>query len=87
MSKAADVLLGSGTGAEQVSQVIDSVDSQVLSAVFVPEKSDAVNSSEGSDWLRALKEAASMSRIIPEHRDESTCGSTENRYIAFDVCF
>lgn len=88
VSKAADVLLGSGTGTEQVSQVIDRLlDSQVLSAVFVPEKSDAVNSSEGSDWLRALKEAASMSQIIPEHRDESTCGSTENRYISFDVCF
>ncbi len=82
VSKAADVLLGSGTGTEQVSQVIDRLlDSQVLSAVFVPEKSDAVNSSEGSDWLRALKEAAFMSQIIPEHRDESTCGSTENRYM------
>ncbi|XP_058652045.1 uncharacterized protein tacc2 isoform X8 [Onychostoma macrolepis] len=79
VSKAADVLLGSGTRTEQVSQVIGSLDSPVLSAVFVPEKSDAVNSSEGSDWLRALKEAASMSQIIPEHRDESTCGSTENR--------
>ncbi|XP_016132328.1 uncharacterized protein tacc2 isoform X1 [Sinocyclocheilus grahami] len=77
VSTAADVLLGSGT--EQISQVIDSSDSQILSAVFVPERSDAVNSSEGSDWLRALKEAASMSQIIPEHRDESTCGSTENR--------
>uniref|UniRef100_A0A671LA20 Uncharacterized LOC107688300 n=1 Tax=Sinocyclocheilus anshuiensis TaxID=1608454 RepID=A0A671LA20_9TELE len=79
VSTAADVLLGSGTGTEQISQVIDSSDSQILSAVFVPERSDAVNSSDGSDWLRALKEAAFMSQIIPEHRDESTCGSTENR--------
>ncbi|KTG37356.1 hypothetical protein cypCar_00006929, partial [Cyprinus carpio] len=67
-----------GTRTEQISQVIDSSDSQMLSAVFVPERSDVVNS-EGSDWLRALKDAASMSQIIPEHRDESTCGSTENR--------
>ncbi|XP_052428186.1 uncharacterized protein LOC127970030 isoform X7 [Carassius gibelio] len=79
VSTAADVLLGSGTGTEQISQVIDSSDSQILSAVFAPERSDAVKSSEGSDWLRALKEAASVSQIIPEHRDESTCGSTENR--------
>uniref|UniRef100_A0A9J8C0D5 Transforming acidic coiled-coil-containing protein C-terminal domain-containing protein n=1 Tax=Cyprinus carpio carpio TaxID=630221 RepID=A0A9J8C0D5_CYPCA len=78
VSTAADVLLGSGTRTEQISQVIDSSDSQMLSAVFVPERSDVVNS-EGSDWLRALKDAASMSQIIPEHRDESTCGSTENR--------
>ncbi|XP_073689965.1 uncharacterized protein tacc2 isoform X3 [Garra rufa] len=77
VSKAADVLLGSGTGTEQVSQVIDSSDS--LSAVFVPERSDTVNSSEGSDWLRALKEAAFTSQVIPKHRDKTTCGSTENR--------
>ncbi|XP_043112230.1 uncharacterized protein LOC122357091 isoform X2 [Puntigrus tetrazona] len=79
VSTVADVLLGSGTGTEQVSQVTYSSDSQVLSAAFVPERSDAVNSSEGSDWLKALKEAASMSQIIPEHRDETACGSTENR--------
>ncbi|KAL0178052.1 hypothetical protein M9458_026946, partial [Cirrhinus mrigala] len=78
VSKAADELLGSGTGTVQVSQVIDSSDSQVLSAVFVPERSDTVNSSEAFDWLRALKEAASTSQIIPENRDETTCGLTEN---------
>ncbi|XP_016323157.1 uncharacterized protein LOC107673862 [Sinocyclocheilus anshuiensis] len=79
VTKAADVLLGSCTGTVEVSQVINSSDSQVLSEIFIPERSDTVNSSEGSDWLRALKEAASMSQIIPEHRDETTCGSTENR--------
>ncbi|XP_050982843.1 uncharacterized protein tacc2 isoform X4 [Labeo rohita] len=76
VSKAADVLLGSVTGTVQVSQVIDSSDSRVLNAVFVPEKSDTANS---SDWLRDLKEAASTSQIIPENRDETTCGLTENR--------
>uniref|UniRef100_A0A8C2F9W7 Transforming acidic coiled-coil-containing protein C-terminal domain-containing protein n=1 Tax=Cyprinus carpio TaxID=7962 RepID=A0A8C2F9W7_CYPCA len=65
-------------GTLEVSQVIKSSDSKVFSAIFIPERSDTVNS-EGSDWLRALKEAASMSQIIPEHRDETTCGSTENR--------
>ncbi|XP_067277706.1 uncharacterized protein tacc2 isoform X3 [Pseudorasbora parva] len=77
VSEAADVLLGLGPGTLQVSQVKDSSDRQGLSEAFVPERS--VNSSESSDWLRALKEAASMSQIIPEHRDETTCGATENR--------
>ncbi|XP_048061032.1 microtubule-associated protein futsch isoform X3 [Megalobrama amblycephala] len=77
VSEAADVLLGSGPGTVQVSQVKDSSDRRGLSVVSVPERS--VNSSECSDWLRALKEAASMSQIIPEHRDETTCGATENR--------
>lgn len=80
VSEAADVLLGSGPGTVQVSQVKDSSDRQGLSVVSVPERS--VNSSECSDWLRALKEAASMSQIIPEHRDETTCGATENRYFS-----
>ncbi|XP_056326455.1 uncharacterized protein tacc2 isoform X3 [Danio aesculapii] len=80
VSEAADDgLLGSGLGAVQVSQVKDSSDSQGLSADFVPERSNKVNSSEVSDWLRVLKEAASMSQIIPEQKDKTTCGSTENR--------
>ncbi|XP_059373399.1 uncharacterized protein LOC132110641 isoform X3 [Carassius carassius] len=65
--------------AVELSQVIHSSDSQVLSAFFEPERPDTVNSSEGSDWLRALKETASMSQIIPEHSDETTCGSTKKR--------
>ncbi|XP_026134129.1 titin homolog isoform X3 [Carassius auratus] len=65
--------------AVELSQVIHSSDSQVLSAFFEPERPDTVNSSEGSDWLRALKEAASMSQIIPEHSDETPCESTEKR--------
>lgn len=80
VSEAADVLLGSGPGTVQVSQVKDSSDRQGSSVVFVPERT--VNSSECSDWLRALKEAASMSQIIPEQRDETTCGATENRYFS-----
>ncbi|CAM4726553.1 unnamed protein product [Leuciscus chuanchicus] len=77
VSESADVLLGSDPGTVQVSPIKDSSDRQDLSVVFVPERS--ANSSESSDWLRALKEAASMSQIIPEHRDETTCGATENR--------
>ncbi|XP_056094020.1 transforming acidic coiled-coil-containing protein 2 isoform X5 [Rhinichthys klamathensis goyatoka] len=77
VSESADVFLGSDPGTVQVSPVRDSSDRQDLSVVFVRESS--VNSSESSDWLRALKEAASMSQIIPEHRDETTCGATENR--------
>lgn len=80
VSESADVLLGSDPGTVQVSPVEESSDRQDLSVVFVPESS--VNSSESSDWLRALKEAASMSQIIPEHRDETTCGATENRYFS-----
>lgn len=84
VSEAADDgLLGSGLGAVQVLQVKDSSDSQGLSADFVPKKSNKVNSSEVSDWLKVLKEAASMSQIIPEHKDETTCGSTENRYFSY----
>ncbi|XP_077092961.1 uncharacterized protein tacc2 isoform X6 [Siphateles boraxobius] len=77
VSESADVLLGSDPGTVQVSPVKDSSDRKDLSVAFVPERSD--NSSESSDWPRALKEAASMSQIIPEHRDETTCGATENR--------
>ncbi|KAG1951161.1 hypothetical protein F2P79_011322 [Pimephales promelas] len=71
--ESADVFLGS----DQVSPVKDSSDRQDLSVVSVPESS--VNSSDSSDWLKAPKETASMSQIIPEHRDETTCGATENR--------
>ncbi|KAK7148508.1 hypothetical protein R3I93_012748 [Phoxinus phoxinus] len=77
VSESADVLLGSDPGTVQVSPVKESTDRQDLSVVFVPERS--INSSESSDWLRAMKEAASISQIIQEHRDETTCGATENR--------
>nr|XP_021336530.1 transforming acidic coiled-coil-containing protein 2 isoform X5 [Danio rerio] len=80
VSQAADDgLLGSGPGAVQVKDSTDTQTDSTDSANFVPERSNKVNSSEGSDWLRVLKEAASMSQVIPEHKDETTCGSTDNR--------
>ncbi|XP_051503746.1 uncharacterized protein LOC127411905 isoform X3 [Myxocyprinus asiaticus] len=68
VSEGEDGLLGSSSGTALVSP----------SVISVPEKSE-FNSSDGSDWLRTLKEAASMSQIIPEHRNYTTCGSAENR--------
>ncbi|XP_057197705.1 uncharacterized protein tacc2 isoform X2 [Triplophysa rosa] len=66
-------------GSAQVSQVKNSLYIQCPGVISVPASSGTVNSPESSDWLRDLKEAAAMSHIIPEHRDETTCGSAENR--------
>ncbi|XP_052006883.1 LOW QUALITY PROTEIN: uncharacterized protein LOC127660603 [Xyrauchen texanus] len=78
VSEVEDGLLGSSSGTALVSEVKERSDSQGPSVISVPEKSDD-NTSDGSDWLRTLKEAASMSQIIPEHRNYATCGSVENR--------
>lgn len=76
VSEGEDRLLGSA----QVSQIKNSLDIQCPGVIYVPESSGTVSSAEGSDWLRDLKDAAAMYHIIPEHKDETTCGSAENRY-------
>ncbi|TRY81440.1 hypothetical protein DNTS_008157 [Danionella cerebrum] len=76
---AAAGMSGSDSGKVQGLHVKNRLDNQSLSGVFIPERSNTLNSSQGSDWLRALKEAASMSRNIPQHKDEATGGPTENR--------
>ncbi|XP_056616080.1 transforming acidic coiled-coil-containing protein 2 isoform X4 [Triplophysa dalaica] len=66
-------------GPEQVSQVKNSLYIQCPGVISVPESSCTVNSFRSLSQSELSEEAEVMSHIIPEHRDETTCGSSEHR--------